>query len=155
MVRAADGSVRIRTEKDAASARTERGNARVRTGRGVARIRTERGAGTALVALTAVAVMLGAVMVLTVSTYVVALHRARAAADLSALAAAQAAVTGSDGCQAARELAAAHRAGVSHCRQNGGQGSVAVSVTTTVDLRWRMPGLPATVSTTAHAGTSP
>lgn len=115
----------------------------------------QRGAGTVVVALAAVAVMLGAVMVLMVSTHVVALHRARAAADLSALAGAQAALSGGDGCRGARELAAAHQASVTVCRQNGGLGSVAVSVTARVELRWRIPGLPTTVSATAHAGTPP
>ena len=112
----------------------------------------ERGSGSVLMlGVTLVVVALAYTAVL-VAGYQVALHRARAAADLAALTAASAVAEGADGCEAARRNATRHGARVTACDRVGDQIDYVVSVTAFVEVRMRVPGLPRAVGATAHAG---
>ena len=92
----------------------------------------ERGAGTVLVGLVAALVAGLSMIGLVVSSYVVATHRARAAADLAVLAAAH-----------------AHAA----CDLTGSRQAFSVQVVTRVTVRLRLPGAPTSVQARARAGT--
>jgi secretion/DNA translocation related TadE-like protein len=120
---------------------------RSRTGAGC-----ERGSATVLTvgAVAAVVVVLAGVLV--VSGVVRDVHRARAAADLAALAAAGPLSSGGGAdCALAASVAAANGAVLTGCAV-GGDGSVLVSAS--VGRRWApgWGGLPATVSGRARAG---
>lgn len=112
----------------------------------------QKGSGTVLVAgaLTLAMVVAGAVLV--VSGYVVAVHHARAAADLAALSGASAHGRGQDACGAAGRVATANRVRLAACRVRGDSFDVVVSVT--VERRVAGPSavLPGKVGATAHAG---
>lgn len=114
------------------------------------RARPERGSGTVLtvggmgvvVVLTAAALHLGAASA--------AAHRARAAADLSALAAASAVQSGiADPCTPAGVMARRNGARLAGCEAAGGE-RVRVHVVTGVALSW--PGLPDDAMASAVAG---
>jgi secretion/DNA translocation related TadE-like protein len=94
----------------------------------------ERGSASVwVVALATVLGVVGAAVVL-VGVATVARHRATAAADLAALAAAQRAVTGDpDPCGTARRLAAANTAALTGCRADA-DGVVEVTVAVPVRL---------------------
>ncbi|GAA2092483.1 hypothetical protein GCM10009841_01470 [Microlunatus panaciterrae] len=117
--------------------------------------RSERGSGTVLVlGLTAVTVMLS-FAALCIAGYLVAAHRAKAAADLGALAAAGAVATGADACSAARVSVAQNRARVGDCAVVGDRQDFVVSLTAVVTLRAIVPGLPTAVTAKAYAGSAP
>ena len=87
-----------------------------------------------------------------ISGYVIAGHRARAAADLAALSGATAASQGGDPCGTAHANAASHRARVVTCERVGDQIDFVVTVTASVTVTLTAPGLPTTVSSVAYAG---
>ncbi|MDQ1483529.1 MAG: hypothetical protein QOF35_1605 [Actinomycetota bacterium] len=92
---------------------------------------------------------------LCIGGYLVGAHRARAAADLSALSGAAAVAAGGDGCSAARSSANANNAQVVTCDQVGDQVDFVVTVRAEVFVRVRMPGLPMTIGAVAYAGSKP
>ncbi len=112
----------------------------------------DRAAGTTMAALVAVALCLVTVVLLLVSGYVLAAHRARAAADLAALAGATAYVAGQDACATAGRSAQTNRGQLTRCRVEGTTGSFVVTVTAQVSVGWAIPGTPRTVSAEARAG---
>ena len=111
------------------------------------RPRDERGVAT-VVAVGLMGLLLAVTVVAAGGTRIaVAGHRAGAAADLAALAAAQAVRDGSDGCAAATRVAQANRARVAACLPDGMQVRVTVEVDTP-----RMVGLVWSVPASARAG---
>jgi secretion/DNA translocation related TadE-like protein len=128
------------------------GRRRVRRETGRARAGTERGSATVLTVGAAAAVLLVLTGVLVVSGVVRDVHRARAAADLAALAAVgRVASGGGADCEVAAVIAAVNGAVLTECVVEPG-GSVLVSVT--VGHRWAQGwgGLPSVVSGRARAG---
>ena len=97
-------------------------------------------------------VMMLAFAAMLISGYVIAAHRARAAADLAALSGATAAGQGGDPCVTARANAAAHRAQVVACERVGDQIDYVVTVTASVRVTLTAPGLPTRVTSIAYAG---
>jgi secretion/DNA translocation related TadE-like protein len=87
-----------------------------------------------------------------VGRYLVAGQRARAAADLAALAAAQTYGTGGDGCAAARRLAAENRQRLTDCVTVGDHWDFVITVTITTAVPIRSPILPDKIILESHAG---
>lgn len=81
--------------------------------------RPERGAATVLVVAVGGLLMMIGLAVAGVTSVVVAHRGAQSAADLAALAGAQAIARGEDGCVAAAAIAEANEAGLSGCQQLG------------------------------------
>ncbi|MEO5983139.1 MAG: Rv3654c family TadE-like protein [Pedococcus sp.] len=119
------------------------------------RRRAERGSGTVL-ALAATGVLLMLLVAgLALASAVAAAHRARAGADLAALAAAsavQAGATDVQACQRAARVFAANAVEPSGCTV-ASDGSVRVEATATVGLV--LPGTPPRARATARAGPAP
>ncbi len=111
----------------------------------------ERGSATLLVVglMAVVVVLSGAAMV--IAGYLVAYHRARGAADLSALSAAAAFEKGENGCGQARRTAAQNGARLTRCDRVGDEVDFVVTVRVAFVVQPRMPGLPGLVSAVAHA----
>jgi len=84
--------------------------------------------------------------------YIVAGHRAAAAADLAALAGAQAYGTGKDGCSAARTQATRNDQQLSSCSVVGDRVDFVLSVEITAPVPTRVAVLPSKITATAHAG---
>ena len=113
---------------------------------------TERGSGTML--------MIGVMIVITVlaltgtfvAAYAVAVHRARAAADLAALSGAVAWSGGADACAAARTIAQANGTTLESCDRVGDRLDFVITVRVDRQVPPMMPGLPGEVSARAHAG---
>jgi secretion/DNA translocation related TadE-like protein len=101
-------------------------------------------------ALATVLVTAATIAVLAV-TAVLASHRARAAADLSALAGATAQADGLDACRTARAVAQANGANLTTCQVAGSPRSFVVSITVAVGTGLRTP-LPVAVQADAKAG---
>ncbi len=116
------------------------------------RVRDERGGGSMLMIGVCVVVMTLGYTAMIVCGYVIAGHRARAAADLAALSGATTAGQGGDPCDAARRNARAHGAEVTSCQRVGDQIDFVVTVTAMVTTDLRIPGLPRRLSATAYAG---
>ncbi len=116
------------------------------------RCRGERGSGTVLTAglMGLVLALAGAATV--IAGYLVAAHRAKAAADLGALSGAAAVRSGLDPCLAAIRAADRQRAEVRDCRRVGDQIDFVVIVTAQVSVGVRVPGLPRTLAAVGHAG---
>lgn len=114
--------------------------------------RGERGSGTVLTVglMGLVLALAGAAMV--VAGYLVAAHRAKAAADLGALSGAAAVRSGLDPCVAAARAAEGQRAEVRRCERVGDQIDFVVTVTAQVTVGVRVPGLPRTLAAVGHAG---
>jgi secretion/DNA translocation related TadE-like protein len=93
---------------------------------------------------------------LTVAGYVVAQHRASAAADLAALAGAQIALrpgaAQSEACAVASQIAADYGGRVEDCQVAGYNGLAALRVTVAVPVARPVPGLPTDRRATAAAG---
>jgi len=129
----------------------ERGSATGCNERGSATGCNERGSATMLmIGLMAVVVLLSGAAML-VAGYLVGQHRARNAADLSALSAAAVFEQGGDGCAQARRTARANGARVTHCDQVGDEVDSVVTVRVAVSTRTRVPGLPRQTVAEAHA----
>jgi secretion/DNA translocation related TadE-like protein len=113
--------------------------------------RDERGSATFLmVGVMAVVVLLSGAALL-VAGYALGNHRARAAADLSALSAAAAFERAGDGCAQARRTARANGARVTHCDRAGDEVDFVVTVQVAVSVRTRVPGLPTVIAAEANA----
>jgi secretion/DNA translocation related TadE-like protein len=89
---------------------------------------------------------------LVIAGYAVGYHRARAAADLSALSGAAAFQQGRDPCAQAVLTARHNGARADRCSQVGDAVDFVVTVRVTVVARTRMPYMPRTVAAEAHAG---
>jgi secretion/DNA translocation related TadE-like protein len=101
--------------------------------------------------------ILGVVVALTsaalvIAGYAVGHHRARAAADLSALSAAAAFQYGRDPCAQAALTARQNGARVGGCSKVGDAVDFVVTVRVSVAARSRFPQLPKMVAAEAHAG---
>ena len=118
------------------------------------RSRTDRGAATMFAAALAVVLVMAATVAVLVAMAVLAGHRARAAADLAALAGATAAAGGLDACRTAQAVAEANGATVTACDLAGTPASFVVSVTVAVPTGLRDP-LPTAVHADAKAGNVP
>jgi secretion/DNA translocation related TadE-like protein len=119
---------------------------------------TQRTAGSELGSATVLmAGILGVVVALSsaalvIAGYAVGYHRARAAADLSALSGAAAFQQGRDPCAQAALTARFNGARVDRCSQVGDSVDFVVTVRVSVAARTRMPPMPRTVAAEAHAG---
>ena len=100
----------------------------------VLRARGDRGAGTVMVAMTCLVVVTATVVGLWISGWVACRHHAAHAADLGALAGAQAHVRGADACRAARRLTGENGARLVSCRVEGDARTFAVRVRVETDL---------------------
>ena len=89
---------------------------------------------------------------LVIAGYGVGYHRARAAADLSALSGAAAFQDGRDPCAQAALTARFNGARVDRCSQVGDALGFVVTVRVSVVARARIPRMPRTVAAEAHAG---
>ncbi|TCO47599.1 secretion/DNA translocation related TadE-like protein [Kribbella antiqua] len=110
-------------------------------------VRTERGSGT-LFALSMGLLLLTALTLVTLwSAISTARHKLAAAADLTALSAAQSLQSGTAPCPTAHRIATTHHVQLTHCQITG--TSVTIQVQTQLDL----PAVPhAILTTTARAG---
>lgn len=113
--------------------------------------RRDRGAATAMAAGFAVVLVTAATVAVLVAGMVLAAHRARAAADLAALAGAAAALDGLDACRAAQSVAQANDAEVTSCQLVGTVASFVVTVSVSAPTGYRSP-LPVVVLAQARAG---
>ena len=115
-------------------------------------VRSERGSATVLmVGIMGVVVALsGAALV--IAGYAVGYHRARGAADLSALSGAAAFQQGREPCAQAALIARQNGAWVDRCSQVGDAVDFVVTVRVSVAAHTRFPHLPRTVAAEAHAG---
>ncbi len=116
--------------------------------------RTDRGAATMYAAALATVLVTAATIAVLVVTAVLASHRARAAADLSALAGATAQADGLDACRTAGVVAQANGASLTTCQVAGSPLSFVVSITVAVGTGLRAP-LPVAVHADAKAGSVP
>ena len=89
---------------------------------------------------------------LVIAGYAVGYHRARAAADLSALSGAAVFQQGRDPCAQVALTARHNGARVDRCSQVGDAVDFVVTVRVSVEARTRIPKLPRTVAAEAHAG---
>ena len=89
---------------------------------------------------------------LVIAGYATGYHRARAAADLSALSGAAAFRQGYDACAQVRQTARQNGARVERCDLVGDAIAFVVTVRVSVAARTRIPQLPRTVAAEAHAG---
>lgn len=110
--------------------------------------RPERGAATLLVVAVAGMLLMIGLAVVGVTSVVVAHRRAQSAADLAALAGAQAVVGGHDGCAAADSIAQANGVRLTGCAVQG--SDVLLQVSTSV-----RPGFGLTFSLAASARAGP
>jgi secretion/DNA translocation related TadE-like protein len=113
---------------------------------------SERGSATALmIGIMGVVVALSSAA-LVIAGYAVGFHRARAAADLSALSAAAAFQKGREPCAQAALTAKQNGARIDRCSQVGDAVDFVVTVRVSVVARTRIPNVPRTVAAEAHAG---
>lgn len=112
----------------------------------------ERGSASVLVVGVMGVVVTLATAAMLVAGYLVAQHRARAAADLAALSGAVAYAQGEDACAAAGRAASRNGARLISCEQVGDLVDFVVSVDVRVHVAPRLRGLPSAVPGRAHAG---
>ena len=114
--------------------------------------RSERGSASVLMTgIVGVVVALSSTALL-IAGYAVGYHRARAAADLSALSGAAAFQQGREACAQARQTARRNGARVEQCDLVGDAIDFVVTVRVSVPARAHIPQLPKDVSAEAHAG---
>ena len=104
-----------------------------------------------MIGIMAVVVLLVGAALL-IAGYLLAHHRARAAADLAALSGATAYAAGNDACTQARRTARANGAQITSCELAGDPVDFVVTVRTKVPVGVRIGGLPRSVAAEAHAG---
>jgi secretion/DNA translocation related TadE-like protein len=115
-------------------------------------VRAERGSASILmIGIIAVVVALSSAA-LVIAGYATGYHRARAAADLSALSAAAAFQQGRDACAQARQTARQNGARLNRCDLVGDAIDFVITVGVSVVARTRIPQLPRMVTAEAHAG---
>lgn len=90
--------------------------------------RDERGSGSLLAGLCVLALGLLVAALLAAATFALGRHRATGAADLAAIAAAQAQLAGADACAAAGRAAAANDAELASCAVTGDEVEFVVTV---------------------------
>ncbi|MQY17959.1 Rv3654c family TadE-like protein [Nocardia macrotermitis] len=90
---------------------------------------TERGAATVTACLALTALLAATLLFVQVGVVIIARHRAQAAADLGALAAAGALATGTDACARARDLGQRMRVRVRSCVVDGWDVTVVAELT--------------------------
>jgi secretion/DNA translocation related TadE-like protein len=113
---------------------------------------SERGAAT-FVMLGVLAVVISlAVAVMILGGYVVAVHRARTAADLAALSGAAEFARGGEPCPVARRAAVENQAKLVSCDQVGDQLDFVITARVRVAIGQTVPGLPRSVEAVAYAG---
>jgi secretion/DNA translocation related TadE-like protein len=115
-------------------------------------VRCELGSATVLmVGIMAVVVALSSAA-LVIAGYAVGYHRARSAADLSALSGAAAFQRGREPCAQAVRTARQNGARTVSCNQVGDAVNFVVTVRVSVIVKTRIHQLPSTVAAEAHAG---
>ena len=115
-------------------------------------VRSELGSASVLMTgIIGVVVALSSVA-LVIAAYAVGYHRARAAADLSALSGAAAYQEGREACAQATHTARRNGARLDHCDVVGDAIDFVVTVRVSVLARIRIPHLPHAVMAQAHAG---
>jgi secretion/DNA translocation related TadE-like protein len=115
-------------------------------------MRSELGSASVLMAgIIGVVVALSSAALI-IAGYAVGYHRARAAADLSALSGAAAYQEGRDACAQATQTSRQNGARVEHCDVVGDVIDFVVTVRVSVIARTQIPQLPRTVKAEAHAG---
>ena len=120
--------------------------------RGMRAAHAQRGSASVLMSgIIAVVVTLSSAA-LVIAGYATGYHRARAAADLSALSAAAAFQQGHDACAQARQTARQNGARLERCDLVGDAIDFVVTVGVSVATRTRIPQLPRTAAAVAHAG---
>lgn len=115
----------------------------------------QRGSGSMLTLITVGLTLMAFVVVIVVGGYLVADHRAVAAADQTALSAARAHAHpegGDDACQVAQQTAGLNGARVESCRISGDRIDYVVRVVVSVEVGVLWPGLPREVRADAQAG---
>jgi len=112
----------------------------------------ERGAGTILIMICLMFLLVTALVALTGASWMRCAHDARNTADLAALAGAQAMADGADACAAARTTAAANGATLDTCRTEADDYRFLVRVGVRVRAMPALPGGPAQFTATATAG---
>ena len=114
-------------------------------------IRDERGSGIAVLAVAIAVGVLAAWSALVLVSYVEASHRARSAADLAAVGAAEAAWSGAAGCSVARTVATANGGELVDCQIDPGTQGLIAKVVVQTQPRYVVPGFPARLAETAQA----
>ena len=115
-------------------------------------LRSERGSASVLMTgIMGVVVALSSAALL-IAGYAVGYHRARAAADLSALSGAAAFQQSRDACVEVRQTARQNGARVEYCDVVGDAIDFVVTVRVSVATHTRIPQLPRKVAAEAHAG---
>jgi len=114
----------------------------------------ERGSASVLMAGVMGVVVLLSCAAMVVAGYVVAAHRARAAADLAAVSGAVAFARGEDACRQAGRSAADNDARMLSCSQVGDQIDYVVTVRVGFPVRGHLAGLPRRAESVAHAGSA-
>ena len=112
----------------------------------------QRGSGTLLVMCVAVFLLVGATAFGVLGQYLVAAQRARSAADLAALAGAQAYGSGNDGCQAAELYAARNDHRLAGCSIVGDKVDFVLTTKITAPVPVEVAVLPTSITVRAHAG---
>jgi secretion/DNA translocation related TadE-like protein len=117
---------------------------------------SQRGAGTLLVSVAMVVVLVVAAVALLAVSYAGAQREAVDAADLTALAGAAGYARGQDACGVAADIAKANRVVLAKCDVSGDSMDFVVAVTVQRDLDWPLAlpglGLPAVVQGASQAG---
>lgn len=111
----------------------------------------ERGSASVLMVGVMAVVMVCAGVAVVVVGYLIGIHQARGAADLSALSAAAMFERGEDGCAQARRTARQNAARMTRCDRVGDELDFVVTVRVAVDVRIPFVGLPRAVGAEAHA----
>jgi secretion/DNA translocation related TadE-like protein len=113
---------------------------------------SERGSASVLMVGVIGVVMALSSAALVIAAYAVGYHRARAAADLSALSGATAYQQGRDACAEARRTGRQNGARLERCDVVGDAVDFVLTVRVSVAAGTRIPQLPRTVTAEAHAG---
>jgi secretion/DNA translocation related TadE-like protein len=112
----------------------------------------ERGSGTVLTATVVLVLVMVAAAVFTLASWVACLHQARSAADLAALAGAEAYQTGRSACTAATVSATANHTTATACQVRESGVDFVVQVSVSVPLRPQLPFGPSNATVTSQAG---
>lgn len=114
--------------------------------------KSQRGMGTMMIMAVVLVLLMLAGTVGIGGQYVVAKHRAQAAADLASLAGAQSYGDGKDGCRQAKAYATKNHRQVASCKIAGDAGDFVLSVRVKASVPHRVPALPGKIMVSAHAG---
>ncbi len=113
---------------------------------------SQRGSGTMMILAVMIVITMVAVVGAWFAGWLASGARARAAADLVAIAAAQAQSEGRSACPVAQEAAAANQAELTACEVTTGWGEFIVDVAVEVELRPQIPGAPQAAHAESRAG---